>query len=78
MSKRVKVDEVAIGRVLPTDYTDRMVNTVQPAANKAKRQIYYLNEDLVRRVKILAQRQGISGSDVAKLALAAYLKDQGV
>lgn len=76
--KRAKIDDQALKRVLPTDYIDRVETAVPVAKSKARRQIYYLTEDLVRRVKLLAERRAISSSDVVKLALDDYLSEHGV
>ncbi|MCL4534968.1 MAG: hypothetical protein M1370_07380 [Bacteroidetes bacterium] len=78
MTKRATVDQYALNRVLPTDLTDRIGSGALPLEDRGKRQHFYLSEDLVRRVKILARRQHISASDVAKLALEQHLRLHGV
>ncbi|MBI4317325.1 MAG: hypothetical protein HY675_02450 [Chloroflexi bacterium] len=78
MTRRVKIDEEVIGRVLKVDYTDRLDAKALPDTSTGKRRNIYLSDDLLRRAKIAARRKHVSVSGIVRMALEQYLTADGI
>ncbi len=73
MVKRIHLTEEMAKKVLPArqDATDRLTKIERP---KLGRQTYSLPQDMIDDVKQMAFREGLSASDIVKLAIREYLR----
>jgi hypothetical protein len=77
--KRAKIGEEAKARALSADMIDRLDGTAEAEGEAAgKRRNIYMTDDLLRRAKVYARRNGLSVSSAVRLALNDFLGRQGV